>query len=321
MKRHIATSVLLLLLAAFSIGGSTAAWFTAQSGTAENAFTAGTVRLSDPAVALGSPAWQAGESNTITWSFTNTGSKRAFVRVKPEVRVTHSVTVHLAIKVTAGCHTAWVEGTRIKPGDWRGQYFQYTLGAHTAQQPLVKRILAGADQQQIGVVHVWDHDNVLYIKYLLSGGNKMSETHLYAGLAEPTHNKHSQFPFKATPAPTQEFLFSTRFIYNRLETPREQILIAGLAGTSMPVSWALCASDAPYWYPPAGADGWWYYGNAGGPTELPPGGTARICFEFSVAAGFQGSIGFSLAAEAVQASHYAIDHVWPGHPWFPLKPP
>jgi len=58
----------------------------------------------------------------------------------------------------------------------------------------------------------------------------------------------------------------------------------------------------------------WYYGQTA-PVSVSPGQTITITFEVTMAADADGRVGFTLEAQAVQASVNALLNKWPGNPW------
>ena len=88
MKKKIAIGVLLIVLSAALIGGTTMAWFTAKTEVAAAEFTAGTVIIDaeDPTVSLMDGKFidniNPGDCATVCWEIVNTGTKAAQLRVK-----------------------------------------------------------------------------------------------------------------------------------------------------------------------------------------------------------------------------------------------
>jgi predicted ribosomally synthesized peptide with SipW-like signal peptide len=104
LRVSIVASIIALLLGAFSIGGATMAWFTAGSDTMENTFTAGTVSflLGDP-----NTGTEVDGCLPVNWQIDYTGSKQAYLRVRPVVEAEEIETIYIAI------HAILQNGNRI----------------------------------------------------------------------------------------------------------------------------------------------------------------------------------------------------------------
>ena len=116
MKVRIMVCIFVLMVMIFSVVGSTAAWFTTESQTMENVFTAGTVKISQPEVVSDSGGWKPGKCNTVKLKVENTGSKKSYIRVKPKVDIDYE-------KIIGRDYSTWLKGIRI--GGWQGQYIEY----------------------------------------------------------------------------------------------------------------------------------------------------------------------------------------------------
>lgn len=324
MKVRIMVCIFVLMVLIFSVVGSTAAWFTMESRTMENVFTAGTVKISKPKVVTGCNEWKPGKCNTIKLKVQNTGSKRSYIRVKPKVDIEY--------KKTYEDFTAWIKGIRINCGSWFGQYIEYKKGSYKAQNPRKADLVAGAKEKVVGHAYIWDDGSKLYIKLDMKDDNFINEYHIYAGKTDPTHSIPGQYPFKDEfSSPADEVNFSTSYVYDRLAKPWQMIDFKGLgnnekvyigvhiAGDTVSnsednyVEWGLAQVSEPYWV--KGDDGWWYYGTDQGPIIVQPGEYIYISFTFCLSKKFKGTIDFSLEAEAVQTTHGAIDYIWPDNPW------
>ncbi|UNC93469.1 hypothetical protein [Candidatus Contubernalis alkaliaceticus] len=326
MRHGIAVSILILVLASFSVGGAALAWFTFEAGLIQNVFTAGTVQIDEWEITSQGQGWESGECNELAWSFTNTGSKRTYVRVKPDVEVDiHYVydPLYIAIKVNVNNETAWVgldwinerpfiTTTKNKTHSW-AQYFQYQPGQYTEQSPMVRGIWTSNNPltkfNKLGEVLIWDDGVNIYIQHQLYEGSVMTDTYIYVGLEipanlHPGHFTHNDYMFSFPPnvhSDEDPFTFSM------------PVPTSNGGPEEINITWELCPHQSSSWV--LGADGWWYYGTVSGPTEVPSEGTVEVCFTFCVPQGFNGTIDISLDAEAIQASHDAIHHVWLENPW------
>jgi predicted ribosomally synthesized peptide with SipW-like signal peptide len=113
MKGKIFLSFLILILAAFSIGGGVVAWFTSNDTPEANTFSAGTLGISQPVYMASDEDWFSGESKTILYSFQNIGSREAYVRVKPLVDFSGESSSPEPIQWTLeeGSQTLWTQGS------------------------------------------------------------------------------------------------------------------------------------------------------------------------------------------------------------------
>lgn len=319
MRLNIVTSILVLLLATASIGGATMAWFIgdAHSGTAN--FTAGTVTISDPAVE-GGENWQPGECEIVKWNITNNGSKKAYLRVKPDIDVETFTLIyiasHVGIRVPGSRDdTAWVgepDGPTIPSGPNWNRYFEYVLGLYNTENRYIQKIMAGSNHIEIGYAEVWDDGEKLYISYHLSSGTT-DAINIYAGLSIPTRHNPGGLGFSYYFSPrVAAFDFETEYIF--FEQGGEPVVsIYELANPEVSgLQWDLAESSQGQWV--EGDDGWWYYGTAAGLTEVASGETVTISFLFCLDENFDGTATLALLAEAVQSSHNAVDHIWPDRP-------
>ncbi|HSW35193.1 MAG TPA: hypothetical protein VLH18_01180 [Candidatus Limnocylindrales bacterium] len=324
LKLNLAASVMLLLLMSVAVGGATYAWFTRSSAAIVNEFTAGTVKLTapvddiSPSAAVYTVYVQGdGECQTVGWTFDYTGSKKAYVRVKPGAIVSREI--FIAIHLEVNDETAWVgvPGSEFLPipgGSAWNQYFKYPLGVYDADSPgqrLELGILAGSNFTPVGTAFMWDDGTALYFRFQAYDGQSMEKIHIYAGLTPPTDHTPGQLGWERTVDPPGEsYTFDTPDVYPNQNAAAPNVSIESLYGG---VDISLC-SNTPGWVEDAG---WWYFGDAAGPTVV---GTATgvtklaVCFTFCVVTP-PVTLRVWLEAEAVQASHNAIDIVWPGHPF------
>jgi predicted ribosomally synthesized peptide with SipW-like signal peptide len=81
--RKLLISILSVALGAALIYGATMAWFTAEAEVDPTTFTAGTVTLGDTVLPESRVNVNPGDPYEVTWTFKYTGSKNAYLRVKP----------------------------------------------------------------------------------------------------------------------------------------------------------------------------------------------------------------------------------------------
>ncbi|MEW5784834.1 MAG: hypothetical protein AB1767_07155 [Bacillota bacterium] len=311
-------SVTVVIMALSFVCGATAAWFYTGADGGVTVFTAGTVRISQPVAVQSMPVQNSEQSScscrSVTWEFANTGSKRAYIRVRPEATGSVLPMIYIAMKTTVGCESAWAEGERI-PGysgpSWHGRYFAYPLGLYTETAPLVKGL--DSNGKIVGTVEIWDDDTKLYFNFKTPGGLK--DYYIYAGLTVPPGDaKFSSYPFKGEALPSYStYLLKTSYIYDCMGG--NKVYISTISASSVPVKITLSPASEPFWR--KGNDGWWYYGNSTGPTIVNPENGVNISFDFC----FDGSgtdLSVSLLAEAIQVTNGAINYTWPSHYWYPL---
>jgi len=354
LKRNLVASLLLIILMAASITGATYAWFTSSSAVIENAFTTGTVKLSEPVIESQSSTAKEDpdrKCETIEWKFSTTGTKSTYVRVRPDAIATGE-------KIEFEDETAWVgvdgddpEFKTINSGQSWNQYYEYDLDQFADGEELDLDILASSEYKDVGDATTKVNGDKLYIDLETTGGWEMDEVHIYAGLEPPDNHAPGQFGWgfeNISGSERTRFSFETDKINEEFDgstndTPEKYI--SGLEGTGtiyivvhlvvvkeatgsngetidLNVDINLCSGQEDDWQE---AGGWWYYGSSDQPyivnIDSPE---VKVCFEYCVT-GQEGykvkSMEAYLEAEAVQASNYAIDYIWddPEHYWYPLK--
>lgn len=294
MRSKVVMSIMVIGLAACLVGGSTAAWFYAESPQLQSMFTAGTVDISGGEVVTD---FVYGE--TLTWDITNNGSKNAFLRVKIEGDSEDEGET----ECVSG-ESAWTKGTPFG-ANW-AMYFDYTVGE-------VKTVNFMAGQHHLaGTVTARIIGDDLHVNINLANDWTMGETHLYVKAVAPTNSapgllghKHSIPPGSTSDEyiiPLSTFGSSNPtilYIAAHAEEVAGCYTIGG--GSSGSITWNLC-ENSPW---SLGTDGWWYYC-----TPVPPGESVEIC----LTPYGSGTGEYQLEAEAVQASNGAINFIWPGHP-------
>ncbi len=352
LKRNLVASLLLIILMAASITGATYAWFTSSSTVIQNAFTAGTVELSEPVIESQSSTVKEDldrKCEIIEWKFSNTGTKSTYVRVRPDAKATGE-------KIEFDDETAWVgvdgddpDFKTIDSGqDWN-QYYEYDLSQFADGDELNLDILASSEFKDVGDATTKVYEDTLYIDLETTGGWEMAEVHIYAGLEKPTNHSPGQLGWgfeNLTGAERTHFPFATDKINEKFAPPNKnpEQLVSELDGTetiyivvhldvvkettgsnggtiALDVDIDLCSGQEDDWQEDGG---WWYYGNSNGPYVVNiDSPEVVVCFKYCAIAqdGYKiKSMEAYLEAEAVQASNYAIDLVWKDeHPWYPLK--
>ena len=333
MNINLASSLLIVVLMIASLGGATHAWFNA-SKTLENVFTAGTVIISDPIVvpSIATRCVPTEKCQEITWEFENIGSKRAYVRVKPEARVEVYPNIYIAIHMEVNCETAWV-GVRNPGNDLPykrfptgnfSQYFEYPLGRYTVNDPLELLIVYGSTYVPIGFANIWEENNKLYIRLVITDKKYTTDTiHIYAGVEEPFNPAPGKLGWTFERPYSDPFEMNTAVIFD-MQGGTANVLISDLYASSTTVNVELCDLSIGKWYPINGNleenEIWWYYGDVSGPTIVMPGDKVSVCFKFCVVTTGDITLSASLEAEAVQMTNGAINVIWPNHPWGYLPP-
>jgi predicted ribosomally synthesized peptide with SipW-like signal peptide len=259
----------------------------------------------------------------VTWSFNNTGSKDAYVRVRP--RVDSTQVIYIAVHLEFKKETAFVGVDNNKldlPGHNFGQYLAYPLGTYTESQPLELGIWAGNNLMNFGSAKIWDDGTELFLELQTSQSRKIKDVHVYAGLEKPEHiggfgNMGYKIPSEDYPfSPSTIFNFRTSSIFSTFP-PQDQalpdVLLNSLYGGLVNADISICPESEEYWQE---KDGWWYYGSASAPTNvIKNGGEVTVCFRYCYLHSSE-ELTFHLEAQAVQSSHGAYTVIWKDvHPW------
>jgi len=292
LRVSIVASIFALLLGAFSIGGATMAWFTAGSDTMENTFTAGTVSFS-----LGDPIPGTKEEGClpVNWQIDYTGSKQAYLRVKPVVEVAEIETIYIAIRAVLGNgNSYWAVGV--------GEYFTYKLNTYTETNKFFINLERGANK--FVDTYIWDDGNELNFEFKANQNNdnhRIRSINIYVGTMPPPSTDPNTFPYRLPDTGNFDPVRS-EVDYS---IPFDDFI--GMPGGSVEIQ--LCDPDDPW---VEGNNGWWYYDEV-----VDSGDQIEVCFKFCVGSGYTADISYYLEAEAVQASHGAIDYLWPNRGWDP----
>ena len=332
MKVRAVRSILSCLAAIILFtGGVTTAWFIDTAAAEPAAMVTGTVKLNVlPAQVKPQPqdqqliTWQPGTSKTFCWLLQNTGSKKIMLRVRP------------VIEGQKKDETAWAEGKPFNPcqGNW-AMYSTYTVGSGKKST----RLLAGQNDH-CGDLIVQTKNKALHVTYRLKQGYELLESHLAVAnkLADiPTvangNPPPGQFPFKTEHQhPVREYTYiiplSGTYPAGHLKgrsynwPDGQKLYLAAHADVSVPgaggmndISWQLASESPAGWKKgaPEKIDGktvtWWYYRQ-----PIAAGDDIKFCLTGCLGQkAARGTYKIQLQAEAVQASHAAVD-IWP-HPW------
>lgn len=310
MKRNIALSLLGLVVLGFLLGGSVLAYFSDNSSPAETKFILGTVEIgeSEP---IGATEI-ANEGGKVKWQIKNTGSKAAYLRVSLQDKWLGESSGDLNYKD----ESAWGEGSSIDPEKNWSMYFDYNFG--DAGKSV--RLMAG-QHDPVGFVRTWTENGQLKVKYEMTTGyaSKIEEYHLWVGQNIGTiPNGNGQFPYKGKDVGNEVEITIDPNYYDT----SKPILIAAHAKVIYPLGSGGGGSNNLE--PPEiekivcddrwvlGEDDYWYYSE-----PVSAGEIIEFCIEIKMVDPTwegKGTYSFYLEAEAVQASHNAIDLAWPGHP-------
>jgi predicted ribosomally synthesized peptide with SipW-like signal peptide len=259
----------------------------------------------------------------VVWTFQNSGSKDAYVRVRPYAD--QNKIIYIAVHLAIGGETAFVGVNRSSdqylplPGHQFGQYLAYPLGVYTAGSPLSLNIWAGNNFMNYGTAKIWDDGTDLFIEINANQERIIKDLHIYAGLMPPTHSNPGHFGWNEGNPNQSQYTFSTSTIYPYQPVPGQtkpqaDILLSSLYNShTIGVDITLCPDYEEYWQE---KDGWWYYGTSSGPINVVKnGGEVIVCFRYCYPS-TSDDITLRLEAQAVQSSHQAYQQVWSGmHPW------
>ncbi len=325
--RSITRIVYMLILSLVLVSGGTFAFFTDSPDEILAPFTAGRLEIGiEENVQSGTENWKSGVSNSkiVKWIFTNTGTKRAYIRAKIEAAWELPSTED---------ETAWAGITQDKGGDAIkynfaggnvGRYLIFPQNGFPVE-PVEKDLIlaAGAVQRRAGTITISRDStkpNRVKVVINLDPGWSMQpvpenfKMHLTNKESDFTRDaiRPGQFKYKSTlSGDTLECTFDTSELsFNQtiycavhldLLGPPEQ------AG-NLNVSW-MQTSDPPWIYM---EDGWYYY-----PYIVKPGESVKLSFKVW----YQGpeikgaKYNIDLDLEAVQATNGAPRALgWPELP-------
>lgn len=297
MKKKIVFSLMILALASTLVGGATLALFTDHVTADPAIFTTGTVEITGQDIsitAIESEMYSPSPNpsiKTLTWCVENTGSKAAYIRVRA-----HGDGEQIEPQ------TAAVYGVSYGTPWWK-MYFTYNLIEEIKKEELI----AGQNYHAGWVTVYKDYEN-LYVLYETINGWALTDTHVYAETAVPNKdnaNGAGQFRsiHNALDNTTSDLhIIPFQEIYSQ-EISSTIYLVTHAVVEKLPVEWTL-NYESTSWIP--GEEGWWYY-----ESPVPPG--EKVCITLDVI-NYDSQDEYYLEAQAVQASHNAIDLEWYGHP-------
>lgn len=327
MKKHFILSIVSLIVLGFVVGGSVIAYFSDESSASTTQFVLGTVAIEQDGELDVEIVTEEGDScdNTgdksgvVTWNIKNIGSKTSFLRVR-----LNDWWTCLPEDPQGKEETAWGFGTKVedKPG-FRPMYFTYNFGAAPISVDLI-----AAQHDHVGWVRVWTtEDGGLKVKYETKQGYSLKEMHLWVGHDETKLIKlgRGQYPYANKDADWGGPGSNTAvFTIPKKDFDKTKLIkIAAHSVVYYPVTSGVTYYGASGQLPniektvlsegwKKGSDDYWYYLN-----PVVPGQSVTFKIEIKKADPTwkgSGTYGFKLEAQAVQASHNAIDAVWPDHP-------
>jgi len=321
MKRKFAFSIFILALAAALVGGATIAFFTDENTPNPVFFTAGTVEIAGGEVQILEPNQtnlvQGGDfsidcfpgnpcpppfpppqcpedKKIVYWCVENTGTKRAYIRVKPP-------------------DGDFIEETAVGAGEkfsaqpWWHQYLTYEW---TRLLPIVTELIAGQNKHAGWVTVSRDFYN-FYVTYQTENGWSLMETHVYAATKNPVELKNNEkapgrYPYKNenhNRATEYTYIIPLNEVYGLW--PLQDAYFVTHAVVVKGTGWSLNNESKTFWT--KGEDGWYYYNNPVSPGD-------RVCIYFDVDS-LDPDKDYKFKAEAVQASNNAINMVWQNNPF------
>jgi predicted ribosomally synthesized peptide with SipW-like signal peptide len=315
MKQRIAFSLMVLALASTLVGGATLALFTDQVEADPVAFTTGTVEITGGDISgdvsvisvgtsgdMGIMCWPSPSDDpaqkTVTWCVENTGSKAAYIRVRAR-----GGNEDVQGESAAG------EGEEKYGPAWSRMWNTYDL---SSGEEMEIRLVAGQHYDHVGWVTVYKDYWNLYVRHETIDGWTLTDTKVYAETNDDFPTGFGDFRF---PHPGLDNVTSDLHVipYDQLFEPEGYsdtiYLVTHADVEKLPAEWTINSACSTSWIAgTAEGDNWWYY-----ETPVPAGET--VCISLDVLY-YDSKAEYYLEAEAVQASHQAIDYIdhWNGHP-------
>jgi|LSQX01.2.fsa_nt_gb predicted ribosomally synthesized peptide with SipW-like signal peptide len=322
MKYRFILSLFILALASALVGGATLAFFTSEDTPEPHFFTTGTVEITGLDVVVENiqaqmldgggedlitidciPGYPPGcpvpppecndREKTITWCVENTGTKKAYIRVKPPVGA------------------AGEDGSAIGAGQYFGDLWKYQYLTYEWCRfiPIVTELVTGAKLKHAGYVIIWRDWNYFYVIYITDSGWSLEDTKVYAETVKPTKDNakalgHYRFKHENLNRTSWDIhMIPLEDVYKGKKKCDVYFITHAdiIKGGS---TWTLHPDSSSSWLP--GSGGWYYYKD-----PVDPGD--KVCIKFNVTK-LDPDKEYTLTAEAVQASHNAHKAVWKGNP-------
>ena len=302
------------------VGGATLAFFSNEDTPNPVFFTAGTVDIAggevqisqqnhpylvqedlftpdcfpDPPCPPGHPPHCPDKKQIVTWCVENIGNKRAYIRVKPPAGYLDD-------------ETAVGAGEKFSKQPWWHQYLTYEW---YRLLPIVTELKAGQDKHAGWVIISRDFCN-FYVTYITENGWSLMETHVYAETTNPIHQPQNKkapgnYRYKnENHNRATEYTYTIPLVEIYGWLPLQNAYFVTHAEVVKGSQWSLNKDSKSFWT--KGEDGWYYYNEPVSPGE-------KVCIAFDVEQ-LEPDKDYHFEAEAVQASHDAINLVWGSHPF------
>lgn len=319
MQRRVFAAGIMIFIMSLTVGGFTAAYFTDEVLLPLAEFTTGTVDINLEVKENHSVIEETdyGYEGTAKWKITNVGTKKAYLRARPEWELDGDGGGEYG-----GGETAWAVGYDVTKknqkdassprfGGGNARYHVYIRG-HTEGTPLELKLGEGANYNNGGTAYIWDDGDKLYVEARTANGRRFKETHLYVGSKAPTKSAPGQMGHQ------HEGIYGK---FDRYEVDLPEGIQAGKVYIALHavIQQLVSGGDTAEmefdvkgdWV--EGEGGYYYYEEV-----VEPGDSVyfEVEFEVEVDGAWSGSCSFWLEdVEAVQASHGAIHVIWPGNPW------
>lgn len=318
MKKYLVTGVIGILLLSLAIGGTILAYFTDEAGARQSEFLFGTVEIEKVGDLQAIEESIYDNEREVKWTIKNTGTKAAKIRVGLFDQWFGGGNGELECW---GKETAWREGTRFvpPPGNW-AMYFTYDAQSGGAQ---TVNLIAGQNHNA-GTITVSKDANNLYLEFNTTGNWRIMKLDIHAagslagipknpqGIPSPGSfaykypNLGNVTTYNVTIPLSAIGSHNIYYIAAHAEVQQCESSGQGVGDNGDPNINIFSCNSA--WT--LGADGYWYHC-----ASVAPGETVEFCITIEkLNDEWEGTYELYLEAEAVQASHNAIDTVWPGNP-------
>ncbi len=348
MKKHryIKTIIMLIIVAAM-LGGSTYAWFTASAEPIVNEFTAGTVKISaDREANVGkiiTSNWNPGDSNPVNLQVVNEGTKSIYIRAKLEAQWLPSFYRVLVIYTGRTVQLLTVEWNSYCKG-FTGEDGSIVTGKFFVGWPSASAYIDGTFTNLSNETYL--KNNTVYKMWCLDSNESISKNVTYnVQVFDPLCNPDwyaevaSKTAWKSIPWDKITYIINASYLSKGYSVTDIQNAIwhytcaQTVTGKALEIvndteaNWELPADNVTFtlgsgWQ--LGTDGYYYYMNAIPGTYTTTDITARtIWFNNTVSLNgaltgndYQGKVfTMNVKFEAVQSSHGAVHEVWPGSPY------
>jgi len=112
LKNKLFSSLIIMMVVIFSMGGGVVAWFTDETTAETQNFMVGYLKVSAPKLLYETGQWKAGQTVELTYQIKNLGDQDVFLRVKPVAEYIGDKTVGNALTV-ASTQPVWVTNDTV----------------------------------------------------------------------------------------------------------------------------------------------------------------------------------------------------------------